>query len=364
MDASKNTGNGKPRVVMFGPDLSATSGISNVVNNWLQGGIADMVALTYISTLKEYVPGRFFRKIFEALNAYARMIALPGRDYDIVHIHFSSGMSFYRKLVLFFIARIKRKKIVVHLHASSFKSFYNDARWPAKRLIECFFNGSDMVLVLSESWRAFCREFCDPGKMRIVYNGAIIKERVEKKNGRIVNIACMGRLGERKGTYDLLKAFERLLEKTSDVRLVLGGDGDVDIVRKIVGDKGMGENVAVLGWVSGAQKDKVFNDADVYVLPSYNEGLPGSVLEAMAAGCPVVSTYVGGIPEVVGNGVNGYLIQPGDIDALYEKIYALASERKTREGMGARSREIVEEKFDIRRIVKDLAGAYHQILAR
>jgi len=105
-----------------------------------------------------------------------------------------------------------------------------------------------------------------------------------------------------------------------------------------------------------------YKNADIYILPSYNEGLPMSILEAMTYCLPIISTPVGGIPEAVHDGVNGYLINPGDCKALAEKIELLATDKPLREQMGLASYKLVQEKFDINVIIKQLKEIYQDVL--
>jgi glycosyltransferase involved in cell wall biosynthesis len=220
-----------------------------------------------------------------------------------------------------------------------------------------------MVLVLARMWQSFCSEVCSNPNIRILYNGALPEKFSGKiDHGSAINISFMGRLGERKGTYDLLTAFERLSPENPRVRLVLGGDGDVDRVRELVRKNGLESKVDVLGWVSGEEKINVFRKADVYVLPSYNEGLPGSVLEAMAAGVAIVSTTVGGIPELVDENRNGYLITPGDTETLYTRLSALSRDEELRTRMGRESTKKIAEQFSITVIVQTLIGLYHELM--
>ena len=353
----------KPRVLMFGPDLDATSGISNVVNNWLEVGLRGKVDLKYISTLKHYVPGRIFFKAIEAMSTYFQLFKVSTNTFDIVHIHFSTGMSFYRKLIVFKLAKLKGFKIVIHLHGSNFKQFYQNGNDFKKKLIEKFFNEADAVLVLAKSWQSFCEQFCNKGNIRIIYNGASVDKFNSKINHRVnLNISFMGRLGQRKGIYDLLEAFEKLSSDIPNAKLVLGGDGDIDLVKKIIKEKNIENRIDILGWVTGKQKIEVFQKTDIYVLPSYNEGMPGSVLEAMAAGVPIISTPVGAIPEIVIENKNGYLIKPGDINELYSKLKLLSQNKNLRERMGKESKRIIQEKFDVEKIVNKLLKIYEEIL--
>ena len=103
-------------------------------------------------------------------------------------------------------------------------------------------------------------------------------------------------------------------------------------------------------------------EADSYVLPSYNEGLPGSILEAMAAGTPIISTPVGGIPEAVIDGYNGYLVAPGDVDGLFDRLSRLCEDAERRSVMGKHSRELVIRKFDMANIVKQVSHVYDTLI--
>jgi glycosyltransferase involved in cell wall biosynthesis len=354
---------GKINIIMFGPHPTATGGISNVINNWLEVGLSSKVNLEYISTLKRYVPRRYFYKFIEALYANVFLLFRSSSSVDIVHIHVSSGLSFFRKLILLKIAKLKGLKIIVHLHSSEFEQFYNESSGSIKNRIRSFFDDSDAIIVLSKSWKRFIEKISSNNSIFILYNGA----NLEKFSGKIphnnrINISFMGRLGKRKGVYDLLEAFARVVKDFPNAHLVLGGDGDINEVKQIVSQKELSNNIHILGWVSGEEKVRVFQECDIYVLPSYNEGLPGSILEAMSVGIPVVSTRVGGIPEAVSENKNGFLIQPGDVDDMTDKLQCLVANDGLRQRMGIESMIIMQEKFDIVQIVEELVQIYQKVL--
>lgn len=347
---------------MLGPHLEATSGISNVVNNWIEAGIKDKLHLVYISTLDEYVPGHYLRKFKDALRSYYQFLKISRNAIDIVHIHMSSGMSFYRKMVVFFLSNLKGIKTIIHLHGSEFQAFYEKGGRLQKKLIEYVFRHAKGVIALSEAWQEFIYDISKNPNIYIIYNGASKTKFGDKTdNGGRINISFMGRLGMRKGTYDLLEAFKRLHNDFPQAYLILGGDGEIDKVQKIVDEEGLANRVQILGWVSGEEKIEVFRKTDIYVLPSYNEGLPGSILEAMAVGVPIISTPVGGIPEAVINDKNGYLIKPGDVNHLQQAISSLCKSKELRQKMGEESKKLIEQKFDITMIVEDLTKMYSAV---
>ena len=172
----------------------------------------------------------------------------------------------------------------------------------------------------------------------------------------------MGELGKRKGIYDLLEATPRILQDYDNVKFVLCGDGELEKVRKICKNKNMENKVDILGYVSGQQKMTNFKSANIYILPSYHEGLPVSILEAMACGLPIVSTPIAGIPDAVEDGVNGLLIEPGNIDGIAEKVTKLLKDDELCARMSQNNVNKVREKFDIEVVVRQLVQEYENLL--
>ena len=346
---------------MFGPALTATSGISNVINNWICADIRQQVELKYIATLDEYVPGQYFKKLCNGLRSYLQYILTRTSSYDVVHIHLSSAMSFYRKLIIFIIAKIKKDKVIVHLHGSEFEEFYFSGSGIQKKMVAWMFNHANVVLVLSKKWKNFAKSISANENIFVLYNGAIPEQFYPSLHDQsIINILFMGRLGARKGTFDLLKAFLLIHEELPNVKLILGGDGELDKANQFVVENNLQSKVEIKGWLSGQDKIDAFRNAQIYVLPSYNEGLPGSVLEAMAAGLPIVSTSVGGIPEAVLNGVNGIIINPGDIKSMSSALFKLCKDGSLREKMGNESLVLANSKFYMKNIVAELLKIYKQ----
>lgn len=260
---------------------------------------------------------------------------------NIIHIHGASYSSFWRKRIIVNIAKFYNKKVVYHCHGAEFKIFTSKNKdVVVKMLHKC-----DCVVCLSESWKKWFEEECGCERVEIIKNvisnPVIEYARNENKNSNDVNILFLGELGKRKGIYDLLDVLADM--KDSNVKLMFGGNGEVDKVISRITELGIKEKTVYLGWVSGAEKIDVFNIADIFVLPSYNEGLPISILEAMSYGLPILSTTVGGIPEIVENGVNGFLVEPGDKNALLEFLEVLVLNKTKRLEMGEKSRLVVAD---------------------
>jgi glycosyltransferase involved in cell wall biosynthesis len=185
------------------------------------------------------------------------------------------------------------------------------------------------------------------------------RERLEKlfpeKPGLIVGAA--GRLSPEKGFTHLVDAASRIVKRRGDVSFVLFGDGPLrGAIQQQIDAAGLARRFHLVGFCSDL--DRYYPHLDVLALPSYTEGLPNVVLEAFAAGVPVVATAVGGTPELVSDGINGYLVAPGDADALAERILAVLSDDERRNGMGRLGQQLVRGRFSF----SSQAGEYRRLL--
>ncbi len=179
--------------------------------------------------------------------------------------------------------------------------------------------------------------------------------------GRFV-VGWVGRMTGVKRTDDVLESLARLRERGIDAVLVMIGDGpDRDAVEQRASELGIVRHCYFLGYqedVSGW-----YRAFDALILPSANEGTPVVVIEALASGCPVVATSVGGVPDVVREGVDGFLVPAGDVEALAERLALLASEPELRDRMGEAGRESVPSRYVVERLVGDIDDLYRSLLA-
>ncbi|MDD3436887.1 MAG: glycosyltransferase family 4 protein [Candidatus Gastranaerophilales bacterium] len=339
-------------VLMIGPE--AQGGISSVI------GLYKDYGLNVINLASYKKNNIFFQMIFYPFFIFQYIITLlTNKNIKLVHIHNASRGSFLRKIFVFNIAKIFRKKVIIHIHGAEFDLFYNKSPDLIKKLITNTLNQADLIIVLSQEWKSKITDICSNKNIKILYNPTIIKD-IQHIKSDYVNFLFMGRLGKRKGTYDIIEAAKYI--KNPNVIINLYGDGDIEEFQNLINDNNLQDKVKIRGWISGDKKEEVYGDSDILLLPSYNEGLPMSILEAMAHGLSIISTPVGGIPEAVEDGTNGFLIQPGDYKALAEKIDLLASDTSLREKMGSESYNIAKEKFDIKIIIKELQEIYDELL--
>lgn len=163
-------------------------------------------------------------------------------------------------------------------------------------------------------------------------------------------LVCVGRLSEEKGQLLLLDALRRVIDAGHACELVLGGDGEMrGVIQQRIDELGLGPSVRITGWISGAQVREEILQSRALILPSFAEGLPVVIMEAMALRRPVISTYVGGIPELVQPGECGWLVPAGDVDSMAQAMrQCLGASAEQLRMMGNAACERVRARHDVR----------------
>ncbi len=351
----------KRSIIMLGTHFDTMGGISSVVNAYRAAGLFQRQGVRYVAT---HCDGSAAKKMMLAVSALLAVIVLVLRGkVDLAHIHVSSRASFWRKLIITLPIILAGKPILLHLHGGEFHIFHDDeCSIYTKRVIRWFFERAAHVIVLSRSWQEWTQSRFPKVRVMLIHNPIHMPEVTAYLTRKPTTLLFLGRIGKRKGAYDLLQALSKLVSEFPDLRLIMGGDGELDEAKRCADSLGISAHLELAGWVTGKDKQALLSKASVYVLPSYHEGLPMSVLEAMAAGLPVVSTRVGGIPEAIRDGVDGFLIDAGDVDALVDRLRTLLNNVDLRRRMGESAREHVQYNFSTEIIVPRIEEIYGQLL--
>ncbi|WP_238884685.1 glycosyltransferase family 4 protein [Clostridium sp. YIM B02551] len=347
-------------ILMIGPSRAGKGGIATVVNNYFQSDLINNIRIRYIATSID--SNKIFKLIYWIYSYLKIFIILFTGDIELVHIHMASRGSFYRKSKIVQLSKIFNKKIIIHLHGAQFDVFYNDECNDRKKAsIRKVFDKADSVIVLSEQWRVFIKTLTK-SRIDVLYNAVNVNEINEPNTSEKFYITFLGRLDKRKGVYDLIEAIKEVISENNSVTLNLAGDGEIDLVNKIIRDNYLQNNIKILGWINSEEKDVLLRKTSIYILPSYNEGMPMSILEAMSYGIPVISTYVGGIPSVIKNDINGILINPGDIKTLTLKIKELMFDKGKYTLISKMAHKTIIEKFSLKKHIETLMDIYDSIL--
>lgn len=295
-----------------------------------------------------------------AVGAVAKY--LRREEIDLIHTHSTEAGIIGR-----FAARLADTPVVIHeIHGDPIAADRNSLlNATIVRLEQLAAANSTALIVKSEHIRQIYldRGIGTPEQYHTIYHGVDLDRFRKAKPTRgsdIPTLLFVGRLTDGKGLFDLLDATERLQQST-ELELLVAGNGPLsDTLAERVESQGLADAVMLLGYREDISQ--LMASADVLVLPSYREGTPRVITEALAAGTPVVATDIAGIPEQVEDGATGYLVEPGDIQALTDRLYRLLTEKKTQREMGNRAARSVE-KFDIetakaayRQMYKELLG--------
>ncbi|WP_162198697.1 glycosyltransferase family 4 protein [Methanosarcina sp. 1.H.A.2.2] len=363
----------KNKILILGPTPPPMGGIATYVEDLLKSGINEKYDLLHLNTARSLQIKKSLLKNFLLFskNSLKLVYLLVLHKPKVVHIHTSSYLAFWEKSVFLIISKFFSAKVVLHIHGAEFDLFYNNSSSLVKFLIHKMLNSSDKVIVLSQRWNNFFSGILDDSKIAVIPNGVnysnfSLSEDSFKKNGNLLQILFLGNLVERKGVYDILSIIPIVTSKFQNVNFVFAGSEEVSgNILKLKNECIRMEIKRFVTFISDFSNDdkiRLLREADIYLLPSYAEGLPISLLEAMAAGLPVISTPVGGIPEVVEDSVNGFLVIPGDHKDLSDKIIELIENKELRNIIGNNNREKVKEEYDWSIIAKKLEVVYTELL--
>lgn len=286
---------------------------------------------------------------------------------NLIHINSSTYWSFWENVVYILISKLFFKKTLVHIHGGLFEEFYNRSNSLGKFMIKLGLCLSDEVIVLSQNWREFFESFIPKKKVFVLPNFVDLskygskKEENERENS--LNVLFVGGVGAKtKGIYDVFKAIPLVLKEFKNICFVLVACTNVKKPDFISKRPEIFSHIKFLDYVYDDKKIDVFNDSDIFVLPSYSEGLPITMLEAMACGLPIIATSVGGVPEVIADKENGFLIETGNHEALAEKIIILAKDGKLRQIMATNNVNKIRKQYDLKVVTEELDGLYAQLL--
>lgn len=337
------------KTLIIGP--KTRGGITSVIDAHKSTSIWSKWHCKWIST---YIDRSVFDKIiyfFIGLLSY--VIYLPFSE--IIHIHFSEPTSAKRKNIFLLLAIFCKKKTILHFHAFSPETTLFGKN---QLLYEKMFQRCDAVIALSNIWKEeiiklnICQD-----KIHVIYNpcpNVKVNSTITKQN----NIIFAGTLNERKGFRDLINAFSRIAKKYSNWNIVFAGNGKIQEGEILAEKLSIKHQVRFLGWISNRNKNIEFSQASIFCLPSYAEGFPMAVLDAWAYGLPVITTPVGGLPDVLEHRENALIFNPGDISKLTENLELLITDIELREKLSAKSFELSQTVFNLNNIAQQIDNLY------
>ena len=330
------------RLLMLGAAPETRGGLAAVVEAYRAHGLFARWPIELIATTGD-------RSILEEALLVARAVrdlaaALVREPRSLVHLHVSRGC-FWRQAAFAAAAAAVRCPLIVQLHGAGFGG-------ETRHLLR----QAACVLVSCEAQRIWVRSVARDAHVVVVPPPLAVPAAAAGERPNLV--LFLGRLEAAKGIYDLLDAIAGVRGAVPDVRLVCAGDGDRVGVKRYAERLGIADAVTFTGWVGPSGKRALLESAAVFALPSYEEALPVSLIEAMGAGVPAIASPVGGIPEVLQDGVSGLFVAAGDRANLERRLKRLLLDRALAARLGAAARESARLRFAPARVLSRIDEVY------
>jgi len=310
--------------------------------------------------------GRLSTPIYDAFRLYKRV---HGSSYEVIHLNPSLNVASLLRDGLFMVVLrcCSCKKVFVTWHGWELRLAERLQHWPWKMFFRGVFGFSESMWLLSSS---FSRQLCAMGISRskiqqftTMFDGSIFHGHRRNRLDDEIRLLFLSRFEKEKGVYELLEAFNSVLQKENNVRLYLAGDGpEMRCMRAWVKTHKLDEKVIFTGYLREGDKVQALIDADMFVFPTYyGEGCPVSLLEAMAAGLPIITAPAGGIPDIFKDGTNGFLLQNVTSAAIASAVMKLLHDSALREKFGEHNRNEAWEKYEAKIVTRKFEEFYLEL---
>lgn len=346
---------------MSGGDL--VGGVENGIDMLLQSTLARTWDMAFFNSFRERRPDRGVpARLAAEARTYARFAAALARVRPaVVHVKAAEGPNFLQGLMYVLLARASGARTLLQIHGGSFDVWYRDGGPRLQQVIRRGLRLPHEVILLSDYWRDFVRDLGTRRPLRVIPNAVDLRHvqpptRAGRPPFRVVTI---GAIGERKGYFDIVEAARRCAD--APVRFAFAGPdefgGETARLRERIVATGMEDRVELLGAVAGEAKWRLLAAADLFLFPSHAENMPNAILEAMAAGVPIVCSPVGAVRDMVDQrGVR--FVPAGDAAAIATAVRETVGDPGALRAMGAVNRAHLESRFALERILPQLDAVY------
>jgi glycosyltransferase involved in cell wall biosynthesis len=358
-----------PVVAILGPGRAALSGVSTHVDLLMDSALRDDFELVHFQVggegRDEGAAGRLLRLLASPIALFATILF---RGVSVVHINTSlDPRAYWRDLAYLFVAKLLRARVLYQVHGGALPQNFFAGRPRLARFLRWTLKLPDLVVVLARCELDAYRQFVPEQQLMLLPNGVDLRafahvKTVVSRAEQPLRMVYVGRIAREKGLYETLQGVRLALELGVDARLVVAGQGAEEArLARYAQALGISSRVTFAGPVSGRDKVALLAGADVTILPSYSEGMPYALLEAMAAGVPVIATPVGAIPDVVTDETHGCLVPPRDGKAMAQAIAYMAADRERLAMMSRACRLRIRAAYSIQRLAAELAMQYERL---
>jgi glycosyltransferase involved in cell wall biosynthesis len=350
------------KILMIGPDLTSNGGIASVVKTIVTCVNENNFNINYdLLKVNYYKDKNRLYELIIFIKSLSIFFIKIFNNYDVLHFHSSSNLSFYRISIFIILGKyLSKSKIVLHIHSSNFYEFFIDT-CRAIKIKNYVFHNCDYIIVLCEDWKKKIETKYRLNNVKVVYNPIAIRKQSTKKSLEKFTVLYLGFLIKSKGVLDIIKIAKNIKEKINNkIKFVIAGKGELKrVIKKQIVEFDLIDTIDLVGWLDAERKEEFLSNSDILLLPSYKEGMPISILEAVSHSLPIISTNISGIPEIVINNFNGFLLAPGDISGFVQKIIYLYNNKEVLENFRLNNTVIVKN-FDSKSIVEILETIYRE----
>lgn len=351
-----NSSNTPKKILLVGSDKSVKGGMVSVMENYINYKNNQFIYLFIPTHINEST----LKKIFFFLkNLYKIWKIIKYGQCNIIHLHVAERGSFFRKSIIVLMCKYYHRPVILHQHGAEFCDFYDQSNFIIKNYIDIIHRLADINIVLNQE--TFDRVSNKRNNVIIVNNGVFCDKNLYNPNAN--EILFLGTFCVRKGIFDLLQCIYEIDDKLDrNILFNLCGNGDIETIKKNIQQLNIEHRIHYIGWIDDNKKKEIFSKTILNILPSYNEGLPMSILETMAYGIPNISTNIAAIPTVISSESLGTLIRPGDIRAMGDAILKLVNNQNYRKSVSIRSHCLIKDKYSIDAHMKIIFQLYNQLI--
>lgn len=359
-----------PAVLLLGPAREALSGVSTHLNLLFASPLAGQATLRHFQVggegRAESPPRRALRLL---ASPFALAATLLAQRVDILHLNTSlNRRAYWRDLAYLLVGRLCGVRVVYQVHGGELPAQFAASQGIPAGLLRATLRLPQAIVVLAGCECRAYRAFLGDARVHRLPNAIdaapyLALGRPPAAPGTPLRLLYLGRLVREKGLFEALEGLQRARQAGAPATLVLAGSGpDEAALRAAAAGLRLGDAVHFAGPVFGADKLALLAAADALLFPTYAEGLPYALLEAMAAGLPAITTPVGAIPDLIDDGVHGILVPPRDAQGVAGAIARLAGARARLAPMGAACRARIRDHHAIQRLAGDFSRLYAGLL--
>ena len=326
------------RVLIVGSAEQSAGGVASVIRLMKKMPVWEEYCCYWLGT---QIQRNYAWKLWYAVKANFLALFIIWR-YDIVHFHtVPDRISLIIQMPIFLLAHLGKKKTIMHIHMGNQLKNHTE-----NKLFKWCLRHTDLIILLAKKWQTLFQDSYGDIKTptTVLYNACeTVPEVPSDEKEKMIMMAAY--FNDNKAPDLLLKAWQKIKDKYPDWRVCMLGNGEVERFRRMAEEMGLSDTVTFTGYVVGKERDDYFRKASIYTMCSYEEGFPMVVLEAWAYGICVVTTPVGGLPDVIVENKNCCTFNFGDSDMLAEKIERLIKDEALRKEMSAYERAFVTSTF-------------------